>query len=175
MSFRTFKDYMNVEDRKALRQLNICKSLFEKSGLKVTDFTESVDDQNPYIFVYNTAGNKFFDGIRIYSIGKKLAYRVQKEERTHPFGTAYPLKIEEMFNELVSEEDTDSREAGQEIIEQVPKIIKKFFERSAEAEKEIINQDIQDKSDENAAGHRSTGGTDYSQTVHTKGKGGGSA
>lgn len=172
---RSFKDYMNVEDRKALRQLSIVQSLLEKGGMKVIDFTESEDDQNPYIYVYNTAGNKFFDGIRIYSIGKKLAYRVQKEERTHPFGTAYPLKIEEMFNDLISEEDIDSKKAGQEIIEQIPKILQKFFERSAEAEKEIINQDIQDKSDSNAAGMRSTGGTDYSQMVHSKGAGGGSA
>lgn len=167
---RSFRDYMNVEDRKSLRQMNIIQSLLEKSGMKVTNFTESEDDQNPYLFVHNTAGNKFFDGIRIYTIGKKLAYRVQKEERTHPFGTAYPLKIEEMFNDLVSEEDIDQKKAGEEIIEQLPKILQKFFERSAEAEKEIINQDIQDKSDDNAAGHRSTGGTDYSQTVHSKDK-----
>lgn len=165
---RTFKDYMNVEDRKALRQLKIVQSLLEKGGMKVADFTED-DDQNPYLFCYNTAGNKFFDGIRIYSIGKKLAYRVQKEERTHPFGTAYPLKIEEMFNDLISEENIDQKKAGQQIIETVPKIIKNFFERSAEAEKEIIDQDIRDKSDEKGAGVRSTGGTDYSQTVHTKG------
>tara|TARA_Y100000034_G_C6825461_1_gene372129 strand:+ start:441 stop:965 length:525 start_codon:yes stop_codon:yes gene_type:complete len=172
---RSFKDYMDVEDRKALRQLKIVQSLLEHSGMKVTDFTKSEDDQNPYIFVYNTAGNKFFDGIRIYSIGKKLAYRVQKEERTHPFGTAYPLKIEEMFNDLIAEEDINQEKAGKEIIEQLPKILKKFFERSAEAEKEIIDQDIRDKSDENGAGMRSTGGTDYSQTVHNKGAGGGSA
>lgn len=164
---RSFKDYMDVEDRKALRQLKIIQGVLEKGGLKVTNFTESEDDQNPYIFVYNTAGNRFFDGIRIYSIGKKLAYRVQKEERTHPFGTAYPLKIEEMFNDFISEEDVDQKKAGEKIIEQFPKMIKRFFERSAEAEKAIIDQDIRDKGD-SPAGIRSTGGTNYSQMIHTK-------
>lgn len=163
---RSFKDYMDIEDRKALRQLKIVQGVLEKGGLRVTDFTES-DDQNPYLYVHNTSGNRFFDGIRIYSIGKKLAYRVQKEERTHPFGSAYPLKIEEMFNDLVAEEDVDSKEAGSKVIEEIPKMIKKFFERSAEAEKEIIDQDIRDKQD--SAGVRSTGGTDYSSTVHGRG------
>lgn len=165
--FRSFKDYMDSEDRKALRQLKIVKSLLEHGGLKVTDFTESENDQDPYIFVYNTAGNRFFDGIRIYSIGNKLAYRVQKEERTHPFGSAYPLKIEEMFNDLVSEENTDQKKAGKKLLEQVPQIIKKFFERSAEAEKDIIDQDIKDKSG-SGVNIASTSGTDYSQLINTK-------
>jgi len=165
---RTFKDYMTLEDRKALKQLKIVQSLLEKGGLKVMDFTESENDQNPYIYVYNTASNKFFDGIRVYSIGKKLAFRVQKEERTHPFGSAYPLKIEEMFEDLVSEENVDQKKAGEKLIEEVPKMIKKFFERSSEAEKDIIDQDIIDKTD-NTAGAPTTGGTDYSYMVHRKG------
>ena len=80
---KSFKSYVDKKQRSTVKQLKIIKSLLEKNGLKVSDFTENVSvDGDPYIFVYNTSGTRYFDGIRIYNIGGKFAYRVQKEEAT---------------------------------------------------------------------------------------------
>ena len=163
---KSFKDYIDIKQRKAIKQLQIIGNVLERSGLKVMDFTENNDlDHEPYIFIHNTSGTRFFDGIRIYSIGNQLAYRVQKEETTHPFGKAYRLDVEEMFNDFLEEEDADEKKAGHMIIEELPKMVKRFFERSAKAEQEIETQDIVDKKDQTI---RSTTGTDYSQMIYKK-------
>ena len=161
---RTFKDYIDNKQKKVIKQLQIIGNMLERSGFKVTNFTEDADvNHDPYIFVYNTAGTRYFDGIRIYSIGKKLAYRVQKEEITHPFGTAYSLDVEEMFNDFLEEEGVDEKKAGHMIIKELPNMVKRFFERSAKAEKELETQEIIDKKDKTI---RSTTGTDYSSMIH---------
>lgn len=163
---KSFKSYVDKKQRSTVKQLKIIKSLLEKNGLKVSDFTENVSvDGDPYIFVYNTSGTRYFDGIRIYNIGGKFAYRVQKEEATHPFGKAHSLNMEEMFNDFLDEEGADEKKAGNMIIKEVPKILRDFFERSATAEKEIETQEIVDKKDQQI---RSTTGTDYSSMIYKK-------
>ncbi len=163
---RSFKDYVDTKQKKVIKQLQLIGNMLEKSGLKVSDFSETAEaGQQPYIFVYNTAGTRFFDGVRIYSIGNKIAYRVQKEETTHPFGKAYSLDLEEMFNDFLEEENIDEKKAGKMIIEEVPQIMRRFFERSAKAEKEIETQEIIDKKDMTIG---STMGTDYSNMVYNK-------
>jgi len=160
---RAFKDYLDHEQRKVIRQLKIVQKVLEHAGMKTEDFTDLNDpNKQPFIFCLNTSGTKFFDGVRIYSIGDKLAYRVQKESQTHPFGRSYPLYIPEIFNDFLNEEGADPKKAGHKVIEEVPNILRRFFERSAQAEVELQNQEIRDKQDNN---FRSTTGTDYSSIV----------
>ena len=143
------------------------KKLLENNGLKVESFIDNKDKRDPYIFCYNTNKESGFDGIRIYKIGSDLAFRIQKESKTHPYGAAYKLPIESMFNDFISDEGNNETKAGQKIIESVGKEIKRFFERSLEAERDGRKQNIE----QGAAGNvvLKTTGTDYSTLIYNKG------
>lgn len=168
MRQRTFGDFVNKKKRESIRQLHIMKQLLERNGFKIDNFLNNDDEKDPYIFCYANNKDCGFDGVRIYKIGSDLAFRIQKESKTHPYGAAYPLPIESMFNDFLSDNDVDETKAGKKIIEAVNKEIKKFFERSLEAER----GDRQKGFDSNdAVGNvivRTTG-TDYSSLIYNKG------
>ncbi len=139
-----------------MQQLGIIKRMLELKYFNVEDFLDEGED--PYIFCFNPHKNTSFDGIRIYKIGDGFAYRVQKENKTHPYGKAYPLNIEKMFNDLLGDEGINEEVAGGAVIEFLAKELNEFFSKSKEAE-------YQAKSD--GAGEvviKSTG-TDYSSLV----------
>jgi hypothetical protein len=159
-----FNAFIDKKEREGKQQLKLIEKMFAAHGIKVVD---NLDDNDPYIYVYNPQKNTFFEGIRIYKIGKQIAFRVQKEEKTHPFGTAYSLPIEDMFTDLVS--DHKPEEAGKRVIEAVLTEVKKFFEKSAIAEKEIREKEF----DRNSFGKvviRSSdfGMVDYSNLTYAK-------
>lgn len=133
-----FKVFISKEEREAKKQLKIIEQLLSTNGWKVKEY---LGDDDPYVFVFNPKKDTFFDGVRIYKVGDQIAFKVQKEEKTHPFGTAYPLAIEDMFFDLISEYKPE--EAGRKIIEAVIREMTKFFEKSAEAEKEVRDQEFQ--------------------------------
>lgn len=120
-----------MKDREARKQLGLVRAVLEQSGFRVLDKLNDRDD--PYIFVSSPNSNLSFAGIRIYKIGDEIAYRVQKEDDTQPFGNAYSLDIEEMYEDLLGE-DMDDEEIGKEIITAIGKEIEDFFKRSLEAE-----------------------------------------
>lgn len=158
-----FGDFCDKKKRENIRQLRVMKKLLEHSGLKVDNFLDS-DDHEPYIFCNNPTGSGSFNGVRIYKVGDNLAFRIQKESKTHPYGLAYPLPIEDMFHDFMSDEGIDEEKAGKKIIESVGKEIKKFFEKSSEAEQKILDREIDRGGDVLA---RSTG-TDYSALITSK-------
>jgi len=168
MRHRSFGDFVDKKKRESIHQLRLVKSLLERSGMKVENFLEAEDDTHePYIFCHNPTKTGSFDGIRIYKIGTDLAFRVQKESKTHPYGSAYPLPIETMFYDFLSDDGVDERKAGQKIIESISKEIRKFFDKSAEADREerekgVDNQGMGDVMVRNT-------GTDYSSMVYGKG------
>lgn len=164
---RTFSEYLDKKQRDTLKHLGIVKKLLERNGMKVESFLDTDKDDEPYIFCYNPSRNTSFDGVRIYKIGSSIAFRIQKENQTHPYGKAYPLQIEEMFNDMVGEKDADQKEVGQKVIELVAKEIKKFFERSVEAEKDERRSSIDGYMNAGNVLVRTTG-TDYSSLVHSK-------
>jgi hypothetical protein len=168
MRHRSFGDFVNKKKRESIRQLKLVKSLLEQSGMKVENFLDAdEDDHEPYIYCFNTAKNGGFDGVRIYKIGDDLAFRVQKESKTHPYGSAYPLPIETMFYDFLSDEGVDEKKAAHKIIESISKELKKFFDKSAEAERTERDQEV-DKQGMGDVLVRSTG-TDYSAQVYSKG------
>ena len=136
-----------------------------KHNWEVEDFTENAED--PYIFVKAPKDQSVsFEGVRVYKIGKTLAFRVQNESETHPYGKAYMLDIEGMFNDLMSDA-MDEEKSGNSVMSGIDEELKRFFKHSAEAEKELNKSDIDDKESLGKVMVRSTG-TDYSNIVHSK-------
>lgn len=160
-----FKEFVSRKQREASKQLKIIKKVLEKEGLTVDNF---LDDDDPYIFVHSTNSNLSFDGVRLYKIGEAFAYRVQKEKDTHPFGKAYKLDIEEMFNDLVSE-DGDEEKAGKESMKALGEELRMFFKKSMDAERDIRVGDIldDDEQGENGVLMRPSG-LDYSTMITNK-------
>ncbi len=155
----TFVEFVDSKQRSAQKHLNIVKKIFEKEGFRISDQLGERND--PHIFIFNPDKNLSFDGIRIYEIGGDVAFRVQKESETHPFGKAYPLPIEKMFDDLQGEEDMDENKIGEEIMKSVISEIKDFFEKSYKAEKEGPDNGY----DPLGQVHQRTNGTDYGDKV----------
>lgn len=165
MRHRSFGEFLDKKKRESIRQLKILHKLLEHTGLKVDSFVHADDPvEEPYIYCYNPSRNASFDGIRIYKVGSQLAFRVQKESKTHPYGSAYPLNIEEMFNDFMTDEGVDEGKAGSRVIEYVGKEIKRFFEKSIEAEKDDRQGEIDGMGDVMMR----TTGTDYSALIFNK-------
>ena len=155
-----FREFIDRRQREAKRHLKLVEQLLKKNGMETKSH---LDDDNPYIFVKIAKPKLSFDGIRIYEVGNMMAYRIQREEKTEPYGKAYMLNIEEMFNDFMGE-NMEEEAAGKKVIENVAQEVKKFFEKSAEAEKEL-----QSRQPENNGLILKTGGTDYSGMVLNKG------
>ena len=149
-----FLEFIDRKQREARKHLKLIEKLLKKSGVNVSDFLE---DESPYLFVSNPLKTRLdFEGIRVYEIGEMIAYRVQRDKHTEPYGKAYMLDLEDMFNDFMSE-NIKEEEAGKKVVESVVSELKKFFEKSAKAEAEL-----QEPESEEIA---STTGTDYGRSV----------
>lgn len=154
-----FFEFVDRKQREANKHLKIMEKVLKKTGFDVKAHID--DEEDPYLFV-KSPKSLSFEGIRIYEIGDTMAYRIQKEEKTHPYGKSYNLNLEDMFGDFMSE-NMNEKKAGQKVIESVAKEIKSFFEKSAKAEEEMLSSDDQD-----IGLIVKTGGTDYSTTVLNK-------
>lgn len=152
-----FLEFVDRKQREAKKHLHLIERLLRKGGMQVASHLE---DEEPFVFVKSPTHKVSFDGLRIYEIGEMIAYRVQKEEKTQPYGKAYLLDIEDMFNDYMSENIKED-EAGKKVIESVVAELKKFFQKSAEAEQESKSQD-------GSGLILKTGGSDYSSMVINK-------
>jgi hypothetical protein len=108
--------------------------VMQHEGFTVDSHLEDEDD--PYIFIKAGKGNLSFEGVRLYKIGDSIAYRVQKESKTHPYGKAYLLDVEGTFNDIIAETGSEAK-AGEYLMKSLNKEFKKFFEKSEVAEKEL--------------------------------------
>lgn len=162
----TFREFVSSKTRRAKKHLEIVKKILKKEGLTVSDFLEEDD---PYIYVKNPGGGLSFDGARIYNVGTDLAYRIQKEDKTHPYGKAYLLDVEGMFNDLISDNMSEQK-AGEEIIKAVAKEFKEFFNKSSKAEKDLRASEFELSGDPMNSIAANPHGTDYSNTIHGSSK-----
>lgn len=153
-----FLEFLTRKQREGKKHLKLIERLLRKGGMQIYSHLED-DEEQPYIFVKAPGEKLSFDGIRIYEIGEMIAYRIQKEEKTHPFGKAYMLDVEDMFNDFMSE-NMKEEEAGNKVIESVVEELKKFFSKSEKAEQEMKNN-VSDGSGLIIK----TGGNDYASTV----------
>lgn len=133
---RSFKDFMGGKKRETRRHLHMIQQVLEQGGFKVDNHLEEGFNDEPYIYCYNPERNTSFKGIRLYKIGDKIAYRVQRESKTHPFGTAYMIDLDDIFNDLMGDGVTKKEQLGKKVMEEIVQNIKAFFKESAKAEKE---------------------------------------
>lgn len=157
---RTFLEFVDIKRREADKQLKVIKKLLEHVGFEVDSF---LDEDDPYLFVFSNEKNLSFEGIRLYKIGGCFAFRVQKEKDTHPYGTAYKIDLEEMFNDFVSEKG-DEEKAGKAVIKAVKNELDRFFKKSFEAEQDLRSVDVEDPD----AIEVRPGNTDYSNMIMNK-------
>jgi hypothetical protein len=152
-----FLEFVDRKQREGKKHLKLIERLLRKGGMQVYAHLE--DEEQPYVFVKAPNEKLSFDGIRVYEIGEMIAYRIQKEEKTHPFGKAYMLDIEDMFNDFMSE-NMEEEEAGHKVIESVVEELKKFFTKSGKAE-----QEMRDGGADGSGLIIKTGGNDYASSV----------
>lgn len=161
---RTFRNFLGVKKQEAKRQLHMVEEVLKQNVFKIESFLkEQFDD--PYIYCYNPNKDTTFKGVRIYRIGDKIAYRVQRESETHPFGTAYILDMDMIFNDLMADGVTKKLDLGKKLSEEIVNTLHAFFKESASAEKEEDEWD--DDGDSMGMVHiRNPLGGDYSSQVH---------
>ena len=162
---KTFNAFIDKKQRDSLKHLKIIKKVFESQGMKCTDH---LGNDDPYVFLFAKDKDLNFEGIRIYKIGNQLAFRIQKEESTHPFGMAYPLDIEEMFNDLMSDEHNPEK-AGKAVIKSMINEVERFFKKTLEAENDLRSSQFDNKDPNgNGIAIRNTV-TDFSNLVQGRG------
>lgn len=160
-----FKEFVDKKGREAKKQLKLVKQALEKQGMKVSDHRS---DDDPYIYLYAPKSDLKFEGIRIYKIGDILSYRIQKEENTHPFGKAYILDVEGIYEDLVSD-GIKEKKAAKKVMKEIKEEFINFFKKSQEAEREIRSSEFERNTDPlgQVINHQSGTGTDYAQKVHS--------
>lgn len=156
---KTFNAFIDKKQRESKKHLKLVKKIFDSKGMKCN---EHLEDDDPYIFLFTKNKDLNFEGIRIYKIGNQLAFRIQKEEKTHPFGEAYALNIEEMFDDLMADEHNPEK-AGKEVVKAVISEVERFFKKTGQAEKDLISSKFDNK-DGNGIAIRNTA-TDFSNLI----------
>lgn len=146
---RTFLEFVDKKERDVIHHLKVLKKLLEHNGHKVESFLSREND--PYIFLYADNKDLSFDGVRIYQLGETMAFRIQKEKDTHPYGTAYPLDVEGMFNDWISD-NGDEKKAGTKVIESVLHEFKRFFRNSLLAERQLKTIELEKSTGSDGAG-----------------------
>ena len=159
---KTFKEYVDKKTRENQKQLETIKKILEREGMKVSSFLE---EEEPYIYLTSPGGGLPFDGVRIYKIGGSVVFRIQKESKTHPYGKAYQIDIEDMFGDILTDDDMNERKAGEEVIKSVVQEFRKFFAQSSEADKENRADELDRQRDPTSFSVSSSTGTDYSSMV----------
>jgi hypothetical protein len=127
-----FSAFVDKKTSKARRELEVVRDILKEGGVKVEDFLK---EESPYLFVPSSNNGLNFGGIRVYKVGNSVAYRIQNEGKTEPYGKSYSLDIRGVFEDLVSDMDADK--AAEETKKAVVEEITKFFEKSAEAQEEL--------------------------------------
>lgn len=158
---KTFLEFVERKERESIKHLNLIAKML-KNDFAIKEFLNN--NKDPYIFVQVPSEFKSmsFKGIRIYEIGDCMAYRIQQESDTEPYGKAYSIKINEMFNDFMSDMDSEDK-VLEEIKKQIINEIKNFFTKTLKAENEMINKGTDQQNYIMKAG-----GTDYSNMVLSK-------
>jgi hypothetical protein len=164
---KPFQAFIDHKDREAKKQLRIIEKVLESQGIEVKNYLKEDD---PYVFIVNPIKEAGFDGIRLYKIGATIAFRVQKKEKTHPFGAAYELPVEEMFEDILTDVKNPEK-AGKEVIKYVTEEVKRFFKKSAEASEKIRDSAFDDQQPWNNKVVMRTNdfGIDFANMVYAKG------
>lgn len=129
MKFASFLEKKSEESKK---QLEIIRDVLVEGEFEISDFTK---ERDPYIFCKSNKQDLDFEGIRIYKIGSSIAYRIQNESQTEPYGKAYSLNVEKAFENLIS--DMNEEKAAERIKKLIIQELNSFFEESQKAQEKI--------------------------------------
>lgn len=157
-----FLEFLDRKQREGKNHLKMINKILSNEGFKVKSFLDEDDSDEPYLFVYNNKKDTPFEGIRIYEIGNMIAYRPQRREKTHPYGSAYKIDMEGMFNDFMSENMSEEK-AGKKVMQSLVHEVEKFFRKSAHAE-----ADMQGKETDGLGLIVKTGGSDYASMLLNK-------
>lgn len=160
----TFLEFVNKNKRDGKRHLTILEKVFQRGNMTVKPF---MDEDNPYIYVAAPTKEMSFGGVRVYQIGDTIAYRIQKQENTEPFGRPYLLDVEEMYEDFMAD-DIKEDEAAKRIVQAVADEVSRFFRKSKEAERDFQDVEFDKQTDGMGKIVLKPTGTDYSNTVYNK-------
>lgn len=126
-----FSSFLDIKNKKTIRELEILKDLLSKD-FKIESFLHL---DKPYLYLKSNRNDLSFDGVRIYKVGSNMAYRIQNENESEPYGQAYPLNLEEMFQDLIPDMSED--EAGELIANALVEEFNNFFKKSSDLQDEL--------------------------------------
>lgn len=125
-----FSSFIDVKNKQTIKQLETLKEILSKEF----SIDAYLENESPYIYL-RAKKETPFQGVRIYKIGSNWAYRIQNESETEPYGKAYPIDIERMFEDLIPDMSED--EAGGVIADALIEEFNNFFDKSAKLDKEL--------------------------------------
>lgn len=163
---KTFNEYKNVLDDQTKNNLELLTRIFRKDGLKVHEFLDQKKD--PYIYIFNPLDDLSFQGVAVYKKGNILAYRPQRYQDSQPYGAAYLIPIQDIYEDLVYKEK-DKKEALKILCKKLCKDMRSFFRDSKKAEDDVLQSQLRSPQDVDGAGQiiiRNTG-TDYANTIYS--------
>lgn len=154
-----FSSFLDIKNRKTKKELSIIKEILSNS-FTVEDF---LDKENSYIYLRSNEDSPF-QGVRIYKIGSNFAYRIQNEKETEPYGKAYPLNLEEIFNDIIP--DMSEEEAGEVIANALVEEFSNFFKKSLEIQKDFMIGKINKSDDPSSTIITSSNSGDFSNSIY---------
>lgn len=148
-------------------KLKLLLSALTKAGMFVLDKTDM--EKDPHLFVQAIPQPEEFEGIRIYILGNICAYRVQKLKDTEPYGKAYLLDLQGMYDDSIRELGTkgDKKFYIEDLLSKLGNKLKKFYFDSIRDEEEYIQSQLdgEDMTDIGSAMVVPTNGGDYANKV----------
>lgn len=148
-------------------KLKLLLAALTKAGLFVTDKTH--EEKDPHLFVQAIPQPEEFEGIRIYILGNICAYRVQKLRDTEPYGKAYLLDLQGMYDDSIKQLGTkgDKKFYVEDLIKKLGAKLKKFYIDSIKDEDEYLQSQLDgdDRTDIGGAMIAPTNGGDYANKV----------
>lgn len=125
-----FSSFVDVKNKEIIEKLKVLSKVLSQD-FEVKEFLE--DMENPYLYVSPEKTMDLpFDGVRVYQIGSSFAYRVQNENKSEPYGNAYPLNIEQAYEDLAP--DMEGVKMAKTISNIVIEEFESFFKQSSKAE-----------------------------------------
>lgn len=154
-----FSSFLDIKNKEIKKELGLIKEILS-NNFQIEDFLSKED---PYIYIKST-DEAPFQGVRVYKIGSNIAYRIQNDSETEPYGKAYPLNLEEIFNDIIP--DMNEEEAGEAVASALVAEFQNFFKKSAEAEKEFMMGKFSKKDIPSSTIVVSTNSGDFSNSIY---------
>jgi len=140
---QTFFEFFKRDEYESRKHLKLLKKVFSDDGMYSIDFTDG-EHEEPYIYVA-APSDVSYQGLRVYQKGNILAFRVQKNPKTVPYGTPVEIKIQNILDKILMDVDNED-DAVENLNKEICKIVKDFFKQTKTAEEKILNAELSDDS-----------------------------